>query len=238
MQHEKKQQEVPHTGITVQDIKVPGESGWLEGYFARPTSGGLFPGVVVIHEIFGLNDNIKYITQRFAAEGYAALAVDLFSRRNRALCMARLLSGMFLNSLHHQAIQDLKASLTYLAKYPVDSHRLGAIGFCMGGSFAIAWACTDKRLKVVAPFYSMNPRPLKALERCCPVVGSFPGEDFTAGHGYKLNLFLEDNGIPHDIKIYPGAKHSFFNEQGRNYQSEAAKDAWDRTLAYFRRHIG
>ena len=131
------------------------------GYLARPDGAGPHPGVVVIHEAYGLNDNIKDITRRFAEHGYAALAVDLFSDRNRAVCMARYMGGMLLGSVNRYGIDDLKAALTYLASdSTVDAKRLGAIGFCMGGGFAIAWACTDSRLKAIAPFYGANPRPL------------------------------------------------------------------------------
>jgi carboxymethylenebutenolidase len=119
----------------------------------------------------------------------------------------------------------------------VDANRLGAIGFCMGGGFAIAWACTDQRLKAIAPFYGSNPRPLSAVSRLCPVVGSYPDRDFTTAQGQKLDSALDQYNIPHDIKIYANSKHSFFNDQGRNYNPEAAKDAWERVLAFFREHI-
>src|SRR5579864_2737830 len=143
------------------------------GYLALPDAGGRHPGVVVIHEAYGLNDNIKSIARRFADEGYAALAVDLFTGRNRAVCMTRYMAGMLLGSVNRYGILDLKSALTVLAKMPeVDAQRMGAIGFCMGGGFAIAWACTDSRLKAIAPFYGTNPRPLDALDRICPVVGS------------------------------------------------------------------
>jgi len=97
-----------------------------------------FTAVVVIHEAFGLNDNIKQISDRFADAGYAALAVDLFTDRNRAICMARYMAGMLMGSVNRYGIDDLKSALTFLAKLPeVDVQRMGAIGFCMGGGFAL-----------------------------------------------------------------------------------------------------
>src|SRR5437870_10599613 len=86
----------------------------LEGYLARPEGEGPFPGVVIIHEAFGLNENIKDIARRFANEGYVALGVDLFAGRNRAVCMFRFMGGMMMNSLQHGAIRDLKTALTFL----------------------------------------------------------------------------------------------------------------------------
>ncbi len=180
------------------------------GYLAAPDQPGPHPGVVVIHEAYALDYNIKDIARRFADAGYVALAVDLFGDRNRAICMARYMAGMLLGSVNRYGINDLKTALTYLAKgRDVDAKRMGAIGFCMGGSFAIAWACTDSRLKAIAPFYRVNPRPLGLASRLCPVVGSYPEKDFTTNAGRSLDRSLDDYDIAHDIKIYPGTEHSF-----------------------------
>jgi carboxymethylenebutenolidase len=223
-----------------QSVAFPGASTpQLYGYLARPEGDGPFPAVVVIHEILGLNENIKDIARRFAAQGYAALAVDLFAGRNRVVCMFRFFGGLLFNSLENSGIRDLKAALTFLAAQPgVDGARIGAVGYCMGGSFAIAWACTDDRLKAIAPYYGMNPRPLAAVARACPVVGSYPAEDFTAKAAQKLDASLDEYRIPHDIKIYPGAKHSFFNDQRPSYDPAASEDSWNRVLAFFKEHIG
>src|SRR5438445_11634501 len=209
------------------------------GFAALPEGDGRYPGGVVIHEAYGLNENIKDITRRFAENGYAALAVDLFTGRNRALCMARYMAGMLSGSVERAGISDLKIALGKLAAMPeVDPERIGAIGFCMGGGFAIAWACTDDRLKAIAPFYAANPRPIDAVSRACPVVGSYPGNDFTAGAGHALDAALGRYGIEHDIKIYPAARHSFFNETGRAYDKTAAEDSWSRVMAFFGKHLG
>src|SRR5215469_7587013 len=159
-------------------------------YFARPEGAGPFPAVVVIHEIYGLNDNIQDITRRFAAAGYVGLAVDLFAGRNRAVCMARLIGQMMSGAPENSTVAELRAALDWLAARPeVDAARVGAIGFCMGGTFAIAWACVDQRLQVIAPFYGRNPRPIEAARRMCPVVGSYPEKDFTAAAGRQLDSF-------------------------------------------------
>jgi carboxymethylenebutenolidase len=215
-------------------VAIPSGASTIGGYLALPDGAGPHPAVVVIHEAFGLNDNIKQIARRFADHGYAALAVDLFSGRNRVLCMARLMTGMLRVAPDRFGIKDLRAALGHLSTMPtIDAARLGAIGFCMGGGLAIAWACTDDRLQAIAPFYGTNPRPFAAVARLCPVVGSYPGRDFTAASGRKLDQALNRYGIPHDVKIYPQARHSFFNDQGRSYQPEAAADSWERVLAFF-----
>lgn len=225
--------------VQTQDVSFSSGKRQVQGYLARPEGEGPFPGVIVIHEIFGMNENIRDIARRFADVGYAALAVDLFSGRNRTVCMFRFMGQMFLKSLNNESLNDLKGSLTYLTEQPgIDDSRVGAIGFCMGGGFAIAWACTDERLKVVAPFYAANPRPLDAVKRVCPVVGSYPEKDFTNSQGQRLEQALEQYTIPHDIKIYPGAQHSFFNDQGRAYNAEASEDAWQRVMTFFEAQIG
>jgi carboxymethylenebutenolidase len=178
---------------------------------------------------------MRDVARRFAKEGYAGLAVDLFTGRNRAICMARYMTGMLLGSVNRYGIDDLKSALTYLAKHEsIDAQKLGAIGFCMGGGFAIAWACTDSRLKAIAPFYGVNPRPLSVVGRLCPVVGSYPERDFTARSGRVLEAALTEKGIAHDIKTYPGARHSFFNDtRASSYDKAAADDSWQRVLAFF-----
>lgn len=204
------------------------------GYLAIDDGRGPHPGIVVIHEAAGLTEHIKETCRQLAGAGYVALAVDLLSGRNRVICMARYMGGMLVGSVNRYGIDDLRASLTFLAKLPeVDASRMGAMGFCMGGGFAVAWACTDARLKVIAPFYATNPRPLEVVRRLCPVVGSYPERDFTARSGKALEAELDRSGIAHDIKVYPDTRHSFFNAEGSAYNKEAADDSWRRVIQFF-----
>jgi carboxymethylenebutenolidase len=209
------------------------------GFLALPHGKGRHPGVVIIHEAQGLNDDIKKVTKRFAAEGYAALAVDLFAGRNRVVCMARFMAGMLRGSVDRFGVGELKQALSYLVALPeVDQDRVGAIGFCMGGSFAIAWACTDDRLKAIAPYYAANPKPIEAVARLCPVVGSYPAKDFTANSGRALDVELTKHGVAHDIKIYPRTRHGFFGATNGAYDRYAADDSWARVMSFFGIHLG
>lgn len=211
----------------------------LRGVLAKPEGSGPFPGIIVIHEIFGLNENIRRCAQRFAEAGYAALAVDLFTGRNTTVCMFRTISGLIFNSLNNENIHDLKATLNFLTqRADVDAERVGAVGYCMGGSLAVAWACTDDRLQAIAPYYGMNPKPAEAMKRLCPVVGSYPGKDFTTKSGEQLDILLDGYGVPHDIKIYTDGKHSFCNDdRASSYNRDIAEDSWKRVLAFFAEHI-
>ncbi len=225
--------------ITTRDVTYPFAGDSRAAYLARPVGDGPFPGVVVIHEIVGLNENIRDITRRLAREGYTSLAVDLFAGRNRTLCMFRFLASQIRNSPQGRSVQELRAALSYLAAQPaVDGARLGAVGFCLGGSYVIAWACGDDRLRAIAPFYAMTPSPLSALARSCPVVGSYPERDWTAARGRTLDTLLTQYGVAHDVKMYAGAQHSFFNDRNpARYNATASGDAWERMLAFFEEHV-
>jgi dienelactone hydrolase len=109
-----------------------------------------------------------------------ALGVDLFEGRSHALCMARMFAGAMAGNLNYYGVLALKAALGQLASHPeIDAARIGAAGFCLGGSIVLTWACTDNRLTAIATFYGAAPKPRKAIRRMCPVVGSWPDKDIT-----------------------------------------------------------
>ena len=220
-------------------VAIPRAGGrQMAAYQALPEGEGPFPGVIVIHEIFGLNDNIRGIAERFARQGYAALAVALFSTGNRAVCLLRIIHGMILRPLRNGTLAELQTAVDFFRRQPhTDTNRVGVVGYCMGGTYALQLACTDADLRVASVYYGMNPRPLEAVARTCPIVGSYPEKDFTANAARQLEEALKTHNVPHDIKIYDGAKHSFFNDQGAAYDEKAADDSWARTLSFFHIHL-
>jgi len=210
----------------------------MAAFLARPDRPGKYPGVVVIHEIFGLTENIREIARRFAREGYAALAVDLFSNGARPACLLRIFHGILVQPLKNGVVADLQQALEILQRRPeVDPGRVGVIGFCMGGTYALQLACVDGDLRAASVFYGQNPRPLDAVARACPIVGSYPSNDFTAISARRLEQALTRSKVPHDLKIYPGTWHGFFNASRSVYAPEAAADAWARTLSFFETHL-
>jgi len=221
-------------------ISVPRANGkgGMDSYFVKPKGAGSFPGLVVIHEIFGLNDNIRGITNRFAEHGYASLAIDLFSNRNRAMCMMQIVHGMLIRPLNNKMLDDLKSTIAFLQKQPgVDPKRIGAVGFCMGGGYALQLAVTDKGMKAASAFYGAAPKPLEKFIDSCPIIGSYPAKDITADGARELDAALDNYNVPHDIKFYEDTQHSFFNQQRTPAEVEASNDAWARMLAFFGEHL-
>jgi Dienelactone hydrolase and related enzymes len=213
-------------------------NGVMESFLAKPKDTGLFPGLVIIHEAFGLNDNIREIARQFAEQGYTALAVDLFSNRNRILCMLQAFHGMLIRPLNNSVLSDLQSTMAFLRQQEgADKDRIGAVGFCMGGAYALQLAITEKGMKAASVFYGANPKPLQALAQSCPIVGSYPDKDFTTQAARELETVLIKNNVPHDIKIYDDTKHSFFSQQRTPVEVEASKDAWQRMLAFFHEHL-
>jgi carboxymethylenebutenolidase len=212
--------------------------GSMDSFFAKPEGAGPFPGMVVIHEIRGLNDNIRQISQEFAEQGYAALAVDLFSNRNRAICMMQIFHGIMFRPLNNSMLADLNAAFDFLKQAQgVDADRIGAVGFCMGGAYALQMAITAKGMKAASVFYGANPKPLEAVAEACPIMGSYPDKDFTTPMARELKTRLTKYNVPHDIKIYDNTQHSFYAQQRTPFEVDAAKDAWQRMLSFFAQHL-
>jgi carboxymethylenebutenolidase len=212
--------------------------GSMDSFLAMPEGTGPFPGVIVIHEIFGLNDNIRGISRQFAQEGYAALAVDLFSNRSRAICMMQIFYGMMFRPLDNSMLADLNSSFNFLKEIQdVDADRIGSVGFSMGGAYALQMAITAKGMKAASVFYGANPKPLETVAQACPIIGSYPDKDFTTRAARELETSLINYKIPHDIKIYDNTQHSFYSQQRTSFEVEASKDAWQRMLRFFGEHL-
>ncbi|HEV7976792.1 dienelactone hydrolase family protein [Amycolatopsis sp.] len=228
------------------ELKVPVTDGQIEGYLAEPTTEGPHPAVVIIHDALGLSQDARRITDRFAAEGYLALSPDLYSRGGRFRCIKSVFKA--LNAGQGQAFDDIEAARQLLAARPDCSGKIGVVGFCMGGGFALAAAGRD--FDASAPYYGFLPKDLSVLDDACPIVASFGKKDLTLrGVAAKLETELTKRDLPHDVKEYPDAGHSFANKfsvgplnvllkvTGFSYQHEASEDAWRRVMTFFGTHL-
>src|SRR5258708_12222310 len=198
--------------MTTSDISFPAADGHpMRAAFAMPADGGKHPGVIVIHEIFGLNDDIRRITGQVADLGYAALAPDLYEGPgSRFICIARTL--MTLTRGEGAAYKDLDAARKYLQQQPgVDSTRTGVIGFCMGGGFALMFAARAP-IGVAATFYGDVPKTTDQLTGVCPVLGGYGGQDrLFAGQGRRLQNLLTQIALHHPLKLYQHAAPSLLS---------------------------
>jgi carboxymethylenebutenolidase len=230
------------------EIRLAADDGFsLPGVLTLPRTGEPpYPALVMIYEAFGMNDEMRRIARDLAAEGYAVLIPDLFARgRVTALCVARAMRTV--RRGHGRELDDIEAARRWLADRPeVDAERIGTIGFCLGGSFALLLAGSG-RYKVSASFYNL-PMP---VPRACPLVASYGGRDCTTrGFGDRLEARLTELGVPHDVRTYPEAGHSFqsrppgligaltkYTPFRAEYHAPTAEDAHRRIVAFFREHL-
>jgi carboxymethylenebutenolidase len=231
------------------DVEIPTTVGTLVAYLAEPAGADRVPGVIVVHEAFGLNDDIRAQAERLARAGYLALAPDLYSRGGAKRCLVATM--LALNRGHGRAFEDIDRAHGWLVAHQRCTGRVGIIGFCMGGGFALACAPRG-RFAAAAPNYGIVARRAEtALAGACPIVGSYGGRDWMLrGHARRLRSALDRLGVPHDVKEYPEAAHSFMNHHTGTlattldrisriaYVPAAADDAWARILDFFGRHLG
>ncbi len=234
------------------DITFPAADGHpMRAAYGAPDDGRAHPGVIVIHEIFGLNDDIRRITTRFAELGYAALAPDLYDGPGmRAVCIARTM--LTLGRGEGQAFKDLDAARIFLAQQPgVDGSRIGVAGFCLGGGFALLYAVRAP-IGAAANFYGDVPKTAEQLKGVCPVLGGYGAEDrIFAKQGERLEKLLTEAGVDHDVRIYPAAGHSYMSQNSgvlarigamtpmrAGYNRDAAEDSWKRIEVFFGKHLG
>jgi carboxymethylenebutenolidase len=213
--------------------------GVTNGFLAIPKSTGKFPGVLVIQEIWGLVENIKDITRRFASEGYVALAVDLYDGKT----VAKLEDGRSIREKisEDMMLRDINAAFEYLKSLPnVKPTQIGSVGYCMGGGLSLKLACENKELAAAVVFYGRNLSPIDLVKNIkCPLLGNYAGEDkgITEADVNLLRDTLKKYEKTYDIKIYPGAPHGFFNDTRESYRPEAAKDAWQRVLKFYSKYL-
>jgi carboxymethylenebutenolidase len=238
------------------EVRIPFGSRDLPAALALPpgpAGAASRSAVIVIHELFGLNDDIRSIASRFAEAGHVALAPDFMSGLGpQPLCIVRFARG--LNRVGAgRPYRQLEAIREWLGRRPdVDPRRIGVAGFCIGGGLALLYAATAEDVAVVAPFYAPVPADAETrLARICPVVASYGERDRVFGSmAGRLETALTTVGVEHDVRTYPEAGHSFMNRHGgvagwlgaripmhAGYEPNAAEDAWRRVLAFFERHL-
>jgi carboxymethylenebutenolidase len=229
---------------------VTGTSPGLRGYVARPTTPGPWPGVVMVHEAWGVDDVARRQADRLAEAGYLTVLPDLYSAGGVIRCLKATFGA--LKAQRGRPFQDLEAARTWLTAQPDCTGRVGVIGFCMGGGFALLAA--TRGFDASSVNYGMLPdEPDDALVGACPVVASYGARDRgLKGAADRLESTLTWLGVEHDVKEYPSAGHSFLNDEyfgpGLLHPVQrivnvgpdplAAADAWLRIEHFFAEHLG
>lgn len=227
------------------DLHIPASAGSHQSaYLAEPPVGdGPYPGVVVLQDAFGMTDVLREHTDRLAAAGYVAVAPRLYSARGGGpRCVAATMRSMTTGT--GPVFDDIEAARAWLAGRDDCTGRVGIIGFCKGGGFALLSAARHD-YAAAAPNYGDVPTDAAELEGICPVVASFGGKDtLLRGHPERLEAQLTELGVTHDVKTYPEANHSFLERMpppisvfGLGLHQPSAADAWARILRFFDTHL-
>ena len=226
---------------------VISEGAKMRCYVSAPESGGPHPAIIVIQHAGGVDTFVQGMAERFAGEGYVAVAPDLYHREDPDTSddpltrMGRLRDATI--------IADVNAAIDHARALPeADAERLGITGYCMGGRVTYLMAAVNPHLKTAVDCWGGNvfvpwgegPSPFELSQRIsCPLLGLFGEEDPNPSPAdvAKIDAELTRLGKPHEFHTYPGAGHAFMNAGRPSYREEAARDAWEKTVAFFARYL-
>jgi carboxymethylenebutenolidase len=230
---------------TSETLHIATPDGAMGALLARPEAAGPHPAVLVIMEAFGLNAHIKAVAARIAAEGYVALAPDMYYRETNAVVgydqlpeAIRLMQGLRDEAI----IADIGATIGYLQAQPfVRPDRIGITGFCMGGRISFLSASAVPAIKAAAPFYGGGIGGLldRAPAITCPLLLFFGDQDpfIPNDEVARIEATLRELGKTAEVKVYRGAPHGFFCNERESYRADAAADAWTRLTAFLAAHL-
>jgi carboxymethylenebutenolidase len=221
------------------EIEFEANGATAKGYLAEPEGEG--PGIVVLQEWWGLDDHIRSVCDRFAAEGYVALAPDLFHGETSEQPDEGQQKMMAMNMA--EAEKEMRGAVDYVAAHPKCTGDVGTVGFCVGGGLSIWTATVNDKVGAAVSFYYVMPHGKPDFSKLAgkPVLGHFgEDDDFIPPDDAKaLQQELNQAGVEATFHFYEGAGHAFFADHNRlgTYHPEHAETSWDRTVEFLRRHL-
>ncbi len=223
-------------------VEFKSNGGTASGYLAAPASGK-GPGVLVVQEWWGLNDQIKGVADMLAREGFTALAPDLYHGKSARIGEPDEAQKLMMGAMQNIQVvaRDLRGAAQYLAKHEANANKkVGVIGFCMGGLLATFSASQSPEITAVVDCYGVPPQQKPDYAKIKgPVLGIFGGKDHYSQEALPpLERDLKAAGVPFEKHLYPEADHAFLNEQRKDvYRPADAKDAWGKILAFLRKNL-
>ena len=226
--------------VNASPISIPAPDTQIMGYLSRPSSGNVSPVILVCHENRGLTPHIQDVTRRLAKAGYVALAVDLLSRQGGTDAVgSENVPGALGGIALEQFVEDFKSGWNYLRGQDfADASRVGMTGFCFGGGVTWQVAVHMPELLAAVPFYGPHPAVSDVPSIEAAVLAIYGELDSRINGGIPaIEEAMAANNKIYEKIIYPNADHAFHNDTGSRYNPEAAKDAWEHTLAWFEQYV-
>jgi carboxymethylenebutenolidase len=226
--------------LTTALVEYPDTDGeTLMGHLAYQTGGAPAPAIIVIQEWWGLNDHIKDVANRFAQEGFVALAPDLY--HGVATTEPDEARKLVMELDFEEAVNEIGQAIQFLkAQDYVSSEKVGVVGFCMGGGLVLRTALANKDMGACVVFYGSPLDTDEARQMTVPILTFIGTEDnIPVSEVEKMHNVFNETGLKNEFHVYEGAQHAFFNDtRPEAYNASAAIDAWPRTLAWFKENLG
>ena len=231
---------VSAAAVKTENVSYKSGDETVNSYLALPSGGGKHPAIIVIHEWWGLNNWVKEQAQHFASDGYVALAVDLY--RGQVATTPDEAHILMRGLPDDRGLRDLEAAFAYLSSRPdVEPNKIGAIGWCMGGGWAVKLAEDQPKLAAVVVNYGSLPTDSTIIAKInAPLLGNFGAEDkgIPPESVHAFEAAMKSAGKNPDIKIYEGAGHAFQNPDNKQgYRKEATEDADKRIDTFFHKEL-